>query len=449
VQLYPDKHEENSALISHHFELAGDMREAARWSATAANWVGRSNHAEAVRHWQKVRSLVATLPEDDESELLGLLSCIQALAHGWRLGLPKEETDELASQGRRLAEQRKDLVSLAMVTALDAGLTGLHGAPSEGYERAVEADAIAEKIGPTLRLIVGPPLVYMGLLSGRLQEAIDITERLLATPPDDPMTGADLLYFSPYIWMVVQNGFLLGYSGRLREGVAHFERALELARQNNDLENAGWTHGAHVQAAWLTGDLSLIGTHPEQAVEIAERIGSSFSQVIAYANIAMAHLLREDFAASIEAAERSIFLAQERNIGLEWIPLALEFQAQAYLGASDPRARATAERAVSIARGVKLPIIEAQALRVLGRVLIRTGAIVEARDALARSLALIGETGARSLEPFVHEELAELARRTGDQATHDREIRTAHRRYEEMGATGHLARLDPLVSSLS
>ncbi|MFY9586254.1 MAG: adenylate/guanylate cyclase domain-containing protein [Actinomycetota bacterium] len=449
VELYPDKLEENSALISHHFELAGDMREAARWSATAATWVGRSDHGEAVRRWQRVRSLVAGLPEDDESQLLKQLSCVQALAHGWRLGLPREETDDLVTQGQALAERRGDLASQAIVAALDAGLKGIHGDIAAGYERAVEADAIAEQVDPTLRLVVGPALAYLGLLSGRIHDALDVVDRLMASPPTDPMVGADLLYFSPYIWMFGIRAVLLAYTGQLDKAAEHAERGLALARENNDLENAGWSHGIVAQRAWFTGDPSFIGTHPEQSVEIAERIGSSFSQVIAFAQMATAHVLRENHDAAIEAAQRAISIARERGVGFEWTPYVLEMQAQAYLALGDPRARATAEEALSLARQIGGPIYECQASRVLGRILLRTGAYDEAEAALSHAMTLIHSTGAVGIEPMVREELAELARLTGDEKKHERELREAHRLYAKMGAAGHLARLDPLVSSLS
>ncbi len=449
VELYPDKHEENSALISHHFELAGDLREAARWSATAAHWVGRSNHSEAVRRWQRVRSLLSTLPADDETEIVGLLACVQALAHGWRLGLPQEETGDLLRTGCTLAEQRNDQSALALLTALDAGLKGIHGRVSEGYEKAVEADAIAERVDPTLRLVVGPALAYLGLLSGRLRETQEVVERLLASPPADPMAGADLLYFSPYIWMVVNRSIILNYLGRLEEAAEHNERALTLARENSDLENVGWTHGTFVQTAWFTGNLSYIGTHPEQSIEIAERIGSSFSRVIAYAFLSSAHVQRGDHEAAIEAADQAMAIADESGVGLEWKPFALETQAYARQELGDARARITAEEALSSARALHQPIYELQSLRVLGRILIRTGEFAGAREALGQALTLIDRTGAVSIEPMVREELAELALRMGEEASHDRELREAHRLYAEMGATGHLARLDPLVSSLS
>jgi hypothetical protein len=41
---------------------------------------------------------------------------------------------------------------------------------------------------------------------------------------------------------------------------------------------------------------------------------------------------------------------------------------------------------------------------------------------------------AKSYEPFLHVERAELARLVGDEATRERELREAHRLFTEIGA---------------
>jgi hypothetical protein len=56
-------------------------------------------------------------------------------------------------------------------------------------------------------------------------------------------------------------------------------------------------------------------------------------------------------------------------------------------------------------------------------------------------MTIVQEAGAKSQEPFIHEERAALARLLGDDATHQRELREAHRLFTEVEATGHAARL--------
>jgi len=43
-------------------------------------------------------------------------------------------------------------------------------------------------------------------------------------------------------------------------------------------------------------------------------------------------------------------------------------------------------------------------------------------------------SGAKSYEPFLHVERAELAKLTGDEVAREREIREAHRMFLEIGA---------------
>ena len=56
------------------------------------------------------------------------------------------------------------------------------------------------------------------------------------------------------------------------------------------------------------------------------------------------------------------------------------------------------------------------------------------QEALMRALALVEETGATSMEPSIHVELAELARLKGDEAGRQRELREAQRLFTAIGA---------------
>jgi len=58
----------------------------------------------------------------------------------------------------------------------------------------------------------------------------------------------------------------------------------------------------------------------------------------------------------------------------------------------------------------------------------------EIEATLAEADAWLEMSGAKSYEPFLHVERAELARLTGDEATRQRELREAHRLFTEIGA---------------
>jgi hypothetical protein len=65
----------------------------------------------------------------------------------------------------------------------------------------------------------------------------------------------------------------------------------------------------------------------------------------------------------------------------------------------------------------------------------------DAEAALNEAAALIERTGARSLSPVLCEWRAELAAAIGDSAAQEEQLRRARREYEEIGANGHLERL--------
>ena len=51
------------------------------------------------------------------------------------------------------------------------------------------------------------------------------------------------------------------------------------------------------------------------------------------------------------------------------------------------------------------------------------------------------EAAAKNFRPLIHERRSYLAHALGDEATHQRELREAHRLFTEIGATGHAERV--------
>jgi ATP/maltotriose-dependent transcriptional regulator MalT len=118
---------------------------------------------------------------------------------------------------------------------------------------------------------------------------------------------------------------------------------------------------------------------------------------------------------------------------------------ESYLGLGDrERARALVTEGVETARAQENVVFETIATLSLARVLLGsagTAARAEIESALARTLELVDETGAKAFEPLIHVELAELARQSGDHDVRERELGTAHRLFTEIGASGHVERL--------
>ncbi len=446
AELYPDRVKEQAALIAHHWEEAGEALEAARWHGRAAEWAGTSQLAEALRHWRKVRELLDGLPESAETILLGVMARIQILNAGWRLGATEEEASATFAEGKALAERSGDLRTLSLANLMYAAVAGLGGDPDAYLRYGIEAARVADQTDDAgLQVVCRVPQLTAQWYRGQLREARAAAQAVLERASGDPGLGADVMGFSPYIVASWFRGVISAEMGRNDDSEADVDRAVQLAQQRGDMENLCWAHSVHVYVAEATGCVYSALEHARQAIEIAERIGSPFSRVLARGSLGQAHMLNEDWNQAVGVLERVLEMARQTRAGLLGEASTLANLARAYLGLrEDKRARATVDEAIAVARRRGTKYFECVANLTCARVLLRTegpAASADIQAALKEAQTLVEETGGRSQEPFIHEELAELARITGDETTRNHELREAHRLFTEMGATGHAERL--------
>ena len=174
-------------------------------------------------------------------------------------------------------------------------------------------------------------------------------------------------------------------------------------------------------------------------------MGNAYARTQAYSCLALAHVSHEEWDEAVEAGEQSLAISRERRTGLQFLPWTMATLGEAYLARGDgSRARTTAEDAVALARERHLRLLEPITLLSLARVLLASEgarARAEVKASLSRALVLAKEMEARSEEPLVHVELAELARAIGDDAGREEELREAHRLFAEIGADRHKAAL--------
>ncbi len=446
AELYPDRLNEQAALIAHHWEEAGEALEAARWHSRAAEWAGTGQLGEALRHWLKARELLDGLPESAETILLGVMARIQVLNLGWRLGATEEEASATFAEAKALAERTGDLRAFALLTGMYAAVAGLGGDTDAYLQYAIEGVRVADQTDDAgLQVVCRVTQITAQWYGGQLREARTTTEAVLERASGNPGLGADVMGFSPYIVALWFRGVISASMGCNDESEADVDRAVQLAQQCGDTENLCWAHSVHVYVAERTGCIGSAPGHARQAVEIAERMGSPFLRVIARSFLGQAHILIEEWSQAAGVLEQALEMARETRAGLSDEPFNLVNLAKAYLGLRDGnRARTTVEQAIAVARRRGTKFFECYAHLTRARVLLLTEGAVASREvhaALTEAQRLVEETGGRSQEPFIHEELAELARLTGDENTCQQKLREAHRLFTEMGATGHAERL--------
>ncbi|MEA2437034.1 MAG: hypothetical protein QOF65_1590 [Thermoleophilaceae bacterium] len=444
VELYPDRLDERAAVVAEHWEAAGDALEAARWHARAAARAGTENAAQALVHWERVRELADGLLDSAEGLGLAMASRTVALHYGWRVGLSLDEAEVAFSEGRALGSQAPDDRAQALLVAGYAVVQGLGNGAAREYARLQrEAQALAERSGDRALCLALAPGAYALFCTGDYREGVAMCDRALELAEGDTSLGAGINYVCPYAQCHALKAILRVSLGDLREADRLIVQARQIARSEGDAEVVGFSHLAGTLRAYFAGDPGAALDNALRAVELAEHMGGSWFRTYAWLVRAMAEGMRGDWQRALEACESSLTIAREgRTVeGHAWRRAVL---AESFLGIGDPeRARATAAEAVAHARSKGQVFNETFASLVLTRALLRGAASqpAEIEAAVGRALQLAQRSGGRAFEPLIHAELAELARRSGDQARCSRELEEARRLFTEIGASGHAARL--------
>ncbi len=187
---------------------------------------------------------------------------------------------------------------------------------------------------------------------------------------------------------------------------------------------------------------------PEQ---IAEQHGSNLLRIMARRGLGLAHVLHGDWSEAAGALEWSLATARARRNNLDAEASMLADLSRAYLGRGEAqRARTTAEEAIACAQKQGALYFQCMGQLALARALHAdpgARAAGEIQACLTRALALVHETGGHTLEPQIIEEHARLAALRGDHDAEAKELRRAHARYVEIGASEHAERL--LAGTLS
>jgi class 3 adenylate cyclase len=433
---------EQAAVIAHHWERAGESLPAARWHRWAATWTMERDLAAALRHWREVLALTASMTDADEPSALRLLACGAALEIGWRHGLPAAEAERLYGEGRELAARRGDTAAADTLEiayqrlnwssgrsfpVADRGRTVL-GATDDDRSAAVEMSAVFNSLVVQLQ---------WGTVDEALATADSWAPVIEATPGllDEPGALAVLGF----------RGLILGYAGRLPEGLAATDRAVELARARG-LENlSGLAIAWSAQLALWEGAAAAAMARARQAAEIGQRIGSQLLAVVAGWSMGAALALAEEWQPARLVCGEALGLARTQGVGRQFEPALLSHLAEALAGCGENAAASSAAaEAVAAARALEHRLFGCRAWLALARVRLAVdggAAHATIESALREAAELAAVTGLRNWLPLIAELRGALAAALGDTGGATRARAEAHLLYETIGATAHAERI--------
>ena len=440
-EIDPEKVDLIVPLVAHHWERAGDLLEAARWTKRAADFEEVRNLGESLRHWKKVLELCRQLPENPETMFLALQACAGQISLGIWHGDPEDQKATMFEEGKALANRLGNVRALALLEAAYSGALSSAGDVEAALEHSLEGARLGELCDEAVKLALRPPLVYAHEIAGQLHESLRLTEESLANPPADIRLGAESLGFSPYIFLVLFRGEMRTHLGRLAEARADRARALALATEFGEQEIMSLGHGFFGYYARCYGDPEVARRHLPEALRIAERMGSALSRSFAYRGFGGIHLMEGRFAEAVEVFEKTLEIARANRTVLWAEPYTMSDLAECHL------ALGRKDLALELARGA---LAKAQSLRskgcassaqlALARVLLAIegkSAIAEAEGLIAAASGLMEQMGTMTYVPQLSLVRAEIARLRGDEAALRRELAESLRLFTEIGADGH------------
>jgi DNA-binding SARP family transcriptional activator/class 3 adenylate cyclase len=439
-ELHPDRQDELAALISNHWEQAGEPLHAAHWGARAAAWAARSHPADALQQWRRVRTLVRDQPHSPEVAGLTLAACVWTMHAGARFGLAEDELAETYREADELATATGDKSVLAMVRSAYGVTRAFAGGPiEEAIAGRREAQELARQAGNLeLQVSLGPGLWLA--FAGRNREALAEVDRDLDIAGADFQLGRQVIGVSAVILATLFRGWVLMELGRLPEGRAALEEALRLARDHDDLECFIWAQAGAGLLSFHTGEPGDGLAHATEALELAERQGSSLTRAMGRTGLALAQLARADYDQALAVASEGLELMRTARTFLQFEGGMLAAVAAARLGLEDIAGASSAAAkgaAIAATRGARVQ--EASCRWILGRGLL-TKRPDDARIELERALELARDDGPIVI-PHVLLALAQLAALQGDNTERLRQLEQAHRLFEQQGATGHARRV--------
>jgi class 3 adenylate cyclase/tetratricopeptide (TPR) repeat protein len=375
-ELEPERLDELAALVAHHYDEASDALEAARWYMRAATWSSTNDQPTTLAHLERIRGLDGELPDDPGVDGLRAVSRAFLLMIGWRGGMAESRAREIFEEGRAVARRTGNDAALANLHASLSVALGIMGRVSEGVRHGNEAMATAAASGDLATLVgAHSASCYPLYLAGDLEAALERAEALVELTRDDPTLGTGLGLESPHGWGLAFRTLPLASMGRFPEALTAVTEGEETARRHGLEETLGWTHAFRLgYEHWSGGrDGAIALAHGRSGIEIAQRIGSSFSLVVALTWLGEAHRIAGEPEQAGGPLEQALALIERSRAGLEFEVYTRWLYSLALTDAGDPE------------RGIEQGALAAELARERGvKVLAPSARIAEARARLAR-----------------------------------------------------------------
>ena len=436
VETIGAKVDENTALIARQWEAADEWLEAARWYVAAATWMERRDIVGAMHHFRKARDLVGRAPESPESLPIELQACVGILDLGWRLGVEEQERELMFQRGMAIATRLGDRESVVAIEQLrDAndlwsGRRAI-GATPEPTDATDPDSVIAIATSQTMATTANGTMAEALAASDAAMALIERRPELLPTPAGLSLLG--------------MRSIVLAYGGRLDAADDLSSRGLDAARHARLVEMEAGCLGWRANAVLFRGHTQEALRLSRRGLEIAEQLDSPFSRAYLRLQCGLVGSFLALWPETETWGRDGVEIIRQHRVGVPFEPLLLTFWAESLAARGQGEdAQALIDEAVAKSL-VGTRLTQVRTRLGLARILLWTAAAANV-DAIEAALhtaeTQAREFGVASLLPQVFEERAALALALGDESQRRAALDEARRLYAEIGAIGHLQRLE-------
>jgi adenylate cyclase len=429
----PLTRDENSGLIAHHLEAAGELASSYVWHMRSGDWLKHRDVVAARNSWQRAQAIADRLPvHDDEATDRRIAPRARLAATAWFVGADSEQCyDEL--QG--LTRQSGDVLSLAL--GMSGRLTSLIITEGRIRDAAVMASELERLIGEVdasggLKAELLMAVAFAQYEGCKFEEALQTTDRLRAIPEangDDVAPAASVA------------GVMKVMTGRRAQGQRDLDFAVGFARE---LDPVSYAIALAYKTDLVVQGFDLADEHLVNETRVALRLAESFGDPYGLSSARLAHgtaLLRSGH--------------PDRDVGMELLQLSRS-------GGIDINGSVTdAELAAAMARdgqgntqiGILRTALQSEldrgetlftgfSVSVLVELLVDRGApddLAQAGNLVDQLEHLIAVVSLPALELWPLQCLVRLAKARRDAATYA-PLATRYRKLaEELDARGHIA----------
>ncbi len=396
---YAEQVDEYASLIAFHFEQAGQAWEAAQYYARAATWLGSMHAAQAIRHWHKVRSLLAGVQGDQEAVRLRASAGAKIAALGWREGMTLDEVKPLIDEALQFANAGDDRLVPWLLTIEGRMLVASGGAADEYVARVKKAFLYIDMDREAGRVALAHAFLSQAYAwAGLLQDALQANDVALASAEHVEPFDRAFIGFSIEQWVLSLRSRLLARMGRTAEARHCLEQMLNLEATSSESPVPGMARIGFIDLAWAMEDADLADSHARELPHLAEKYGTPYLRTFTHGYAGVAHSLAGRHDHAHDQYQAALALLRSTGAAREYETELLASIAESRLRVGDfEGAHAHATEAVDLSRARTTRIAECRALIARGEAALGMAgenAQAQAKSDFAQAEALIQLTGA-------------------------------------------------------